>query len=190
MIKTVLAWPRSVKRLVVVAVDLACALAATWLAFTLRLDTPHWPEGAQWAVYALAPVLAVPVFTRNGLYRSIFRYTGMAAMLATGKAVAIYGALFIGGLLVMRLYGLQGGIHGLPRTVGILQPLIFLVLVGASRALAKFWLAGHMGTNTRAKGRLMIYGAGAAGAQTAAAIASSRHFALLGFLDDDASKAG
>ena len=41
MIKTVLAWPRSVKRLVVVAVDIASALAATWLAFSLRLDTPQ-----------------------------------------------------------------------------------------------------------------------------------------------------
>src|SRR6185369_6205882 len=87
-------------------------------------------------------------------------------------------------LAVMRLYGIQGGLHGLPRSVGILQPLIFLLLVGASRALARFWLAGLMSNNKRAKGRLLIYGAGAAGVQTA------RAFAMLGFLDDDISKAG
>ncbi|MEO7392164.1 MAG: nucleoside-diphosphate sugar epimerase/dehydratase, partial [Ramlibacter sp.] len=190
MITTVLAWPRSVKRLVVVTVDIASALAATWLAFSLRLDLLHWPEGAQWLIYALSPVLAVPVFTRYGLYRSIFRYTGMAAMVATGKAVGLYGSLFVGALLVMRLYGMQGGIHGLPRSVGILQPLIFLLLVVASRAVARYWLAGLMGTNKRAKGRLLIYGAGAAGAQTAAAIAGSRDFAMVGFVDDDSGKTG
>lgn len=190
MIKTVLAWPRSVKRLVVVAVDIAVALAATWLAFSLRLDTLHWPEGAQWAVYALAPVLAVPVFTRHGLYRSIFRYTGMAAMIATGKAVAIYAVLFVCALLAMRFYGLQGGVYGLPRSVGILQPLIFLLLVGASRTLARSWLAGQMSKTTRPAGKLLIYGAGTAGAQTAAAIIGSRHFSIIGFVDDDPSKAG
>ena len=152
MIKTVLAWPRSVKRLVVVAVDIASALAATWLAFTLRLDTPHWPQGAQWVVYALCPILAVPVFMRHGLYRSIFRYTGMAAMIATAKAVAIYAALFVCALLALRFYGLQGGYYGLPRSVGILQPLIFLMLVGASRASARFWLAGLMTKSTRPQG--------------------------------------
>ncbi len=190
MIKTVLAWPRSVKRLVVVAVDIASALAATWLAFSLRLDTPHWPQGAQWAVYALSPILAVPVFTRHGLYRSIFRYTGMAAMIATAKAVAIYAALFVCALLAMRFYGLQGGLYGLPRSVGILQPLIFLMLVGASRASARFWLAGLMTKSTRPKGNLLIYGAGTSGAQTAAAITGSRHFSIVGFVDDDPSKAG
>ncbi len=34
----VLGWPRIVKRLVVVALDLVLALVATWIAFSLRLD--------------------------------------------------------------------------------------------------------------------------------------------------------
>ena len=59
------------------------ALLATWIAFTLRLDTLHWPTGAQWWVYGLTPALAVPVFVRFGLYRAIFRYTGQAALQAT-----------------------------------------------------------------------------------------------------------
>jgi FlaA1/EpsC-like NDP-sugar epimerase len=190
MIQTVLAWSRSVKRLVVVATDTASALLATWLAFSLRFDTLHSPEGAQWAVYALSALLAVPVFTRHGLYRSIFRYTGFAAMVATVKAVATYAAFLIIALLVMQWYGLQGGSQGLPRSVGVLQPLIFLLLVGGSRAMARFWLAGLFGRKRRPRGRLLIYGAGAAGAQTAAAIASSRSYAVMGFLDDDPTKAG
>jgi FlaA1/EpsC-like NDP-sugar epimerase len=40
------------------------------------------------------------------------------------------------------------------------------------------------------EGRLLIYGAGDAGVQTAAAIANARQFVLVGFVDDDVSKAG
>lgn len=179
----VLAWPRSIKRLVVVTLDVAMSLFATWLAFTLRLDALHWPEGAQWWVYALAPALAVPVFVRFGLYRAIFRYTGQAALLATAQAVAVSGALLLAVLLWQRW-------PGVPRSLGILQPLIFLLLVGASRAMARFWLAGLGGSAKLAQGRLLIFGAGTAGVQTASALGMSGQFVLLGFVDDDAAKVG
>jgi FlaA1/EpsC-like NDP-sugar epimerase len=56
-----------------------------------------------------------------------------------------------------------------PRTVGFNPtPLIFLLLVGGSRAVARFWLAGWSG-KARRKERLLIYGAGEAGVQTASA---------------------
>ncbi len=179
----VLGWPRAIKRLVVVALDVAMSMVATWLAFTLRLDTPNWPEGAQWWVYGLAPVLAVPVFIRFGLYRAIFRYTGQAALLATAQAVAVYGVLLLGVLLWQRW-------PGVPRSLGVLQPLMFLLLVGASRAIARFWLAGLGREGKKAEGRLLIFGAGMAGVQTASALAVSGQYVLLGFVDEDAGKIG
>ena len=179
---TVLGWPRSLKRLVVMTLDVTMSVFATWLAFTLRLDTPHWPEGAQWWVYALAPALAAPVFVRFGLYRAIFRYTGQAALVTTAKAVAVYGGLLFGILLWLRW-------PGVPRSLGVLQPLLLLLMVGASRALARFWLARLEGRHT-ASGRLLIFGAGTAGAQTAAALGVSSAFELLGFIDEDQRKVG
>lgn len=67
----VLGWSRSAKRLVVVGLDIVLAMLATWLAFSLRLETLHWPVDAQWWVYGLTPLLFVPVFIRFGLYRAI-----------------------------------------------------------------------------------------------------------------------
>jgi FlaA1/EpsC-like NDP-sugar epimerase len=179
---TILAWPRTVKRLVVLAMDVALSLLATWLAFSLRLDTLHWPEGLQWRVYALAPLLAIPVFIRLGLYRAIFRYTGQAALMTTAKAVLIYGGLLLGVLLWVRW-------ENVPRSLGVLQPLIFLLLVGGSRALARFWLAG-LGRAAAGPERFLIYGAGMAGAQTAAALGMGGQYALLAFADDDPAKVG
>lgn len=180
MLSNVLEWPRPVKRLVVVALDIAMGLFAMWLAFTLRLDVLHWPEGMQWLAYALAPVLAFPIFVNLGLYRAIFRYTGITALVTTGKAVAIYGALLFAILMA-------GQWIGIPRSVGILQPVIFLLLVGASRSLGWMWLAGQ---TTKAPHRLLIYGAGTAGAQTAAGLVSARNYVLEAFADDDRAKVG
>ncbi|QNP60951.1 polysaccharide biosynthesis protein [Paenacidovorax monticola] len=175
-----LEWPRAAKRLFVVALDAGMGLLAMWLAFTLRLESLHWPEGLQWQVYALGPLLAFPIFVNQGLYRAIFRYTGIRALITTGKAVTLYGTLLLVILLVAQW-------EGVPRSVGVLQPVIFLLLVGASRALGWLWLADSKGQEPR---RLLIYGAGSAGAQTAAGLAGMHQYQLKGFLDDDPAKIG
>ncbi len=182
MYATILAWPRTAKRITVMASDIVLSLVATWLAYTLRLDALNWPQGAQWWVYGLGPALALPVFIRFGLYRAIFRYTGQAALAATAKAVGVYGVL----LLAVLLFAAWPGV---PRSLGVLQPLLFLILVGASRAAARFWLSDQA-QRLLPCGRLLIYGAGTAGVQTAAAMGISGQFKLLGFIDDDPHKVG
>jgi len=177
-----LALPRPAKRLVVLLLDVCLALFSVWAAFYLRVDQTGWPQDQQKYVYILAPMLAVPIFIRFGLYRAIFRYTGLAAMASTAKAIALYAILFFGALLHFRWLGV-------PRTVGLIQPILFLLLVGASRAMARFWLAGVGGKRRQAGGRMLIYGAGEAGVQTALALGVSRQFVVLGFIDDDAAKA-
>lgn len=179
----VLALNRARKRLVVIVLDLMLTLITVWLAFHLRLDQEGLPQFQQKYVYLLAPLLAVPIFMKLGLYRAIFRYTGMAAMFVTVKAVGIYAILFFAALLFFKW-------DGVPRSVGLIQPLLFLLLVGGSRAIARFWLAGLSAKSRHSEGRLLIYGAGEAGVQTASALAMNRHFYLLGFVDDDNSKVG
>ncbi|MBE0474787.1 nucleoside-diphosphate sugar epimerase/dehydratase, partial [Rhodoferax sp.] len=179
----ILNWPRTVKQLVVLSQDMVLAIVATWIAFTLRLDVAHIPSGAQWWVYLLAPTLFIPVFIKFGLYRAIFRYTGLAALQATGLAVLIYGCLLTT-ILVWQQW------PGVPRSLGVLQPLVFLFLVGASRALARFWLANLSKARANCEGRLLIYGAGTAGVQTMVALHLSQQYELVGFVDDDAAKVG
>ncbi len=181
MQEKILAWPRATKWLLVAALDSVMAVVAMWMAFSLRLDMLHWPDGTQWLPYGLAPLLAIPVFVRFGLYRAIFRYTGLAALVATAQAVALYGILLFALLLWQRW-------PGVPRTIGLLQPLIFLVLVGTSRALARFWLSDPRRVARQVEGCLLIYGAGSAGVQTATAIGITGQYKLAGFIDDDSAK--
>lgn len=175
--------PRWGKQAIVALVDIGLALLATWIAFGLRLDVWARPVDAQWYVYFLTPALALPIFMRFGLYRAIFRYTGQAALNATAKAVLLYSVLLTAVLLWNHWLGV-------PRTLGVLQPLIFLVLVGLSRAMARFWLAGIPLLGSGHSGNLLVYGAGTAGVQTASALQVSGQFRLVGFVDDDATKVG
>ncbi|MDP3520540.1 MAG: nucleoside-diphosphate sugar epimerase/dehydratase [Hydrogenophaga sp.] len=115
-----------------------------------------------------------------GLYRAIFRYAGWNAMMAVVQAVAAYGVLFAA---VFTLYGVQS----VPRTVGILQPLLLFVAIGGVRAVGRFWLGGvyRRLLQRRHWPGVLIYGAGHTGRQLARALGDSHEQRLLGFLDDD-----
>lgn len=130
-------------------------------------------------MYLLAPVLALPIFARFGMYRAIFRYTGLSVMSSIAKAVLLYGAL----LFLILIFWAPVNV---PRSVGLLQPLLFLILVGGSRAFARFWLNGGGVQHGKLRVRLLIYGAGDAGAQIASVLRERKEFELIGFLDDDA----
>lgn len=181
MVARLLGLPRRAKQAVVMAVDVLAAWLAMWLAFTLRLEVWHVPTLHQLWVYAAAPLIFLPLFIHFGLYRAIFRYTGLATMQTLLKAAAIYGALLLGVVLLTFP-------ASVPRSIGVLQPIVFLLFVSTSRAWARFWL--NRRTQHDLRHRLVIYGAGSAGAQTAAAVADAGEFELLGFVDDDASKIG
>ena len=183
MLKQVLNWPRPTKRILVILVDVFLSLLSTWIAYTLRLESPHWPQGSERWVYLLGPTLAVPIFIRFGLYHVIFRYVGIKTLLTTGKAVALYALM----LITIHLWYMW---PVFPLTLGVLQPIIFFLMVSMSRVLAQLWLTGiSLGKQTH-QDRMLIYGAGAAGVSTASAITMTGHLKLLGFIDEDPSKVG
>jgi FlaA1/EpsC-like NDP-sugar epimerase len=183
MRESLIAWPRRAKQLLVVLMDIGLSLLATWLAFCLRLDQLHMPVGAQWYVYLLAPVLSMPIFIRFGLYRAVFRYTGLAAMVAVAQAVTLYG-VFLFSVLLWQHW------PGVPRSTGVLQPLVLFLLIAFSRGSARFWLTSLSRNGHDFEGRLLIYGAGVSGVQTAAALANAHQYKLIGFIDDDPRKSG
>ena len=180
----ILAMPRPAKRVVVLSVDAALCVLTVWLAFYLRLG--EWVRLAGdsywqplWAV-VVSLAVALPIFVVNGFYRAIFRYSGLSALMTVMKAIAVYALLFASVFTAF-------GVDGVPRTVGLIQPMLLLLTVGASRMLARFWLGGLYRNQLKmvALPRVLIYGAGNAGRQLAGAMANSHEMRVVGFLDDD-----
>ena len=184
-----LALPRVMKRLLALSVDASLCVLTVWLAFYLRLGEwvalsgdPVWAAGL---AVAGALVLALPVFIVSGLYRAIFRYAGWQALMAVTRAMVIYGLLYAAVFTAV-------GVPGVPRTVGLIQPLLLLLAVGASRAFARYWLGGLYQSYLKRSDlpKALIYGAGNAGSQLAAALANSQEMRVVGFLDDDVRMQG
>ena len=181
----VLALPRIWKRIIVLIVDATLCLASTYFAFYLRLG--YWVDAQNINFYdpfiyagVISLALALPIFILSGLYLAIFRYSGLPALITVTKAVFIYGLAYAS---IISLFGFEG----IPRTIGLLQPLLLLLAVGASRAFANVWLGGSYLSILRNSDlpRVLIYGAGSAGRQLAAAMANSHEVIVTGFLDDD-----
>lgn len=175
-----LSLPRPLKRGLVLGVDAGLCVLSVWLAFYLRLGVFVPLAGEMfWPVLA-SFVLALPIFFISGLYRAIFRYSGLPAMVAVVRASVLYCLAFSA---IFTFWGVEG----VPRTIGFIQPLLLLMLVGASRAVARVWLGGlyHQQLRKATLPQALIYGAGNAGRQLASGMANSNEMRVVGFLDDD-----
>lgn len=175
------------KAIILISADVFFVLFALWSAFSLRWGVWYVPKGNEWYLFAVSPVLAVPIFVRLGLYRAIIRYIEIRALWTIVQATTLYALVF-----AFVLY--ESGIKVIPRTVSPLNWLIVMLLIGGSRFIARWWLGEtyfHLtGGNGRAsttpyKKNVIIYGAGSAGIQLASALAHGRDFRPVAFIDDD-----
>jgi len=181
-----LSRPRSVKRLITLAVDFLMIVASLWIAFSLRYGVFYLPSQKQLWIFFLAPIIAIPIFIKFGLYRAIIRYLGMQALWSVLKATILYTLIFTVVVLI-------SGTEGVPRTVYGIHALLLVLFVGSSRLIARWWFShafrGGVGnqSNRRPIPPVIIYGAGASGAQMVAALKMSRQLNPVAFVDDDES---
>lgn len=176
----VLGLSRPAKRTIALAADALLCVISVHVAYYLR--TNEWADLQGPMLYpAITSVfLALPIFVISGLYRAIFRYSGGAALLAIVKAVAIYAVPFA---VVYTFIGMPP----VPRTIGLIQPILLMFFVVGSRSIVSGWLGGSYRSAIADADRpqAIIYGAGASGRQLASALQLSAQVHVVGFLDDD-----
>lgn len=171
---------RPVKRALALGADALLCAITVWMSFNLRLESwTAWSHG-HFTAFVGAVAFALPLFIIFGLYRAIFRYAGLPALMTVAKAIAFYAVIY-GAVFTV------AGVPGVPRTVGLLQPLLLLLGVALSRTFVRYWLGGiYQGILGRdSLPKVLIYGAGSAGRQLAAALKTSSEMVLVGLLDDD-----
>lgn len=171
---------RRAKKIIAFVVDSAICVFAVWLAFSLRLgDWQLWNAPVRNVMLA-SFLFWPPLFLMFGVYRSIFRFAGSGTITELARAILIF-------MLAMTVTFTVMAVPGVPRTIGILVPILFFLGLMLSRITVRYIISDLLGQRAfggEAK-RVLIYGAGSAGQQLAL---STRHYPgmfLLGFVDDD-----
>ena len=184
-----LSFSRRAKQSLVLLIDLSACIITVYIAFYLRLG--EWGlirndiNSGLFLATVISLGLALPIFFVFGLYRAIFRYSGIASFLAIVKAIVIYSFLYATFFTVI-------GISGIPRTVGIIQPILLLITILAIRMLARYWLGDlyQQHSNSPVLQQALIYGAGSVGRQLAQAMMNTKRVRVVGFLDDNVALQG
>jgi len=173
------------KKLVLLCVDSVLLVLVILLSFSIRLGYFYLPESGliYWAVFG-APIIAVPIFVRFGLYRAVIRYIGFKALWSIVQAVSLYALLW-------SMIGLMASVDGIPRSVILINWLLGIVIIAGSRMTARWFLSGT-GTrqNTAGITNVVIYGAGSSGRQLSTALRQSREFKTAAFIDNDSELLG
>jgi FlaA1/EpsC-like NDP-sugar epimerase len=177
-----LALPRRWKRLLAIGVDVGLCALTVWFAYYLRLGEWVPMNGRPMLAIYLSVCLAIPIFAAFGLYRIVFRHAGADAVAHSAVACVVYA---IGYSALISAYGFQN----IPRTVGLIQPLLLFLAVAASRSLVGTTLGERYGRlrSQEINSFALIYGAGSAGQQLVRAMAGSSELKIVGFIDDDRS---
>ena len=177
--------PRSWKRAVLVIFDFFALLTVLWLAYSLRLNTRFVPSSTQLGLMLIAPVIAIPVFMRFGLYRAVIRYLPERAVWNIFQAMTLATLLWVALVFLTELSGRAGA----PRSIPVLYWAMGLVVISGSRFAAKRFLASPEPKGQK-RPRVLIFGAGAAGVQLASAMLVHGGRVIVGFIDDDPNLQG
>jgi FlaA1/EpsC-like NDP-sugar epimerase len=173
------------RRLLLIATDLLLIPLAVWLSFALRLATP-WPQQLQdcaW-IFLAAWLVALPIYAFTGQYKGITRYAGSQALYTLAlRNLAV--------VLVLHAIEQLPQLPPPPRSSWLLLWLLLTGLTGLVRLVLRDLLRTfHQGSGRRRQALAVIYGAGEAGVQLAAALRHSRSHRVLAFLDENPISVG
>ncbi len=184
-IRLLLNQPRFVKSSIAFSIDLALCIFSIWISYYLRLGEfiSFSDRGLNALIYSI--LISFPLFFLFGLYKSIFRSSGMSTIFIVSKAIIIYGIIYLSLIVFFRL-------DGIPRTLGLIQPLVLWILIISWRIVFKNLLCKFISNNTFTNNvsNALVYGAGIAGRQLLRAMQESNEIKIKGFLDDDINQQG
>lgn len=183
--------PRRQKRLIQVCTDILLVWVALLLSFVVRLgveDVTHPLFQHTW-LFIAAPVVAIPLFIRFGMYRAVMRYFGNDALIAIIKAVSLSALI-----LAFFVYWYSDHKTLVPRSIIFNYWWLSMVIIGGLRLAMRQYFMGdwfssahHVPFTNRDDGltKVAVYGAGVAGNQLVAALRMGRVLRPVAFIDDD-----
>ena len=176
------------RRIFEVLLDVVLILLAYWGAYAVKFGALSG-SGAWRLFLRTLPVLVfvkMATFLVVGVYRGLWRYTGLDDLVVFAKAVVLSSVLSV--LAVLFAFRFEG----FSRTVFIIDGLLmFMFLAGSRLAFRLFRQVIPVAKSPEGR-RVLIYGAGDGGELLLRELLNNRalKYAPVGFLDDDPAKNG
>src|SRR6056300_1756037 len=129
--KNIINLSRYTKRIIAILIDIGLCIFCTWLAFYLRLEEFVKINDVTTLAVEISIFFAIPIFWLMGLYKTIFRFLGSSIIFTVFVATFVYALLYFA---VISVYGIQG----IPRSIGIIQPILLYLSILLSRLSIRY----------------------------------------------------
>ena len=129
--KNIINLPRYAKRIIAVIIDIGLCIICTWLAFYLRLEEFVKINNTTTLAVYISILLAIPIFWLIGLYKTIFRFQGSSIIFTVFIGTFAYSLFYFA---VIGIYGIKG----IPRSIGIIQPILLFLAISLARISIKY----------------------------------------------------
>ncbi|WP_373020551.1 polysaccharide biosynthesis protein [Thiomicrorhabdus sp.] len=181
--RSLLSLSRVQKRLISILIDVIGLSFAAVLAIWLRFGESVFPVADYVPAILLLPLLALPVFITQGLYRAVIRYIGHKFAVTVISSVTLVCVVWAAAIFMFDLK--------YPRSAIIITWLLALFYISATRILARWMLSeGVASGRSLNRKQVVIFGAGTSGKQLLSAISKVPSIKVTGFIDDDVNLQG
>jgi UDP-GlcNAc:undecaprenyl-phosphate GlcNAc-1-phosphate transferase len=174
------------RRIFEVLLDVVLVILSYWSAYAINFP----PNSPAWMLFIRTlPVLVflkMSVFLVMGVYRGLWRYTGMSDLIVFGKAVVLSS---VASLLVL-LFAFR--FEGFSRTVFVIDAVLMFLFLAGSRLAFRLFRQLIPAAGKHNGRRVLIYGAGDGGELLLRELRNNQELQLspIGFMDDDPAKSG
>ena len=169
--------PRQTKLVLMILIDCSLCCLSIWFAYYLRLGNFLTP--IKWMIFPMfvSMTISLLIFWFLGVYKNISRSFSNYNILKLFEGIIIYSIFFF---LIITIFSFE---H-VPRTIGLIQPILFLLLLYIVRSFFSYLLNYQQTNSVTKKNIALIYGSGNAGVQLMNSLENSDLY-IEGFIDDN-----
>jgi len=178
------------KELWIVGADAGAIVVAVVLAFLLRFDgsiPSFYLQGGLQGVLGLILLVTLAFFWLLRLYSFSLEHVSIGDILSLGRAL-LASAVVVGVLFLIFLD--IPAFSGFPRSVFLMSYVFIFFFASGIRLSKRIWRAYIQSAINPQGERMLIVGAGDAGAELLRSVLASKEYVLVGFVDDDKAKHG
>ena len=166
--------PRFFKKSLLILNDIILAIITINLAYFIRLEDIFLLSPEQSLIILISILIYLPMFLLNGFYNNINRYNNFRYLSKLIQLIFIYSVIFFTIVSFIK-------IDSIPRSITIIQPIIFFLLIFMTRIILIFIVENYKELSN--KNNILIFFAKITEIEKSINYVNNYNFLIKGFID-------